>query len=78
MVNLRRQAKAWNRRANSDPITIRWKFTRKQARRKMNYSFTRSSHYGGSPIPVEFLRHFPDFSRVTMWRAKWILLHPKD
>jgi hypothetical protein len=27
---------------NRDHITIRWKFTRKQARRKMNYSFTRS------------------------------------
>ena len=44
IVNLRRQAKAWNRRANRDHITIRWKFTRKQARRKMNYSFTRSGY----------------------------------
>ena len=44
IVNLRRQAKAWNRRANSDQVTIRWKFTRKQARRKMNYSFTRSRY----------------------------------
>ena len=44
IVNLRCQAKAWNRRANSDHITIRWKFTRKQARRKINYSFTRSRY----------------------------------
>jgi len=41
---LRRQAKAWNRRANRDKITIKWKFTRKLARLKLNYSFTRSAH----------------------------------
>ncbi len=39
---LHHQTRAWNRRANRDRITIRWKFTRKQARRKMHYSFTRS------------------------------------
>jgi len=39
---LRRQTKAWNRRTNRDRITIQWKFTRKQARRKLNYSITRS------------------------------------
>ena len=39
---LRRQTKAWNRHVNRDHITICWKFTRKQARRKMNYAFTRS------------------------------------
>jgi hypothetical protein len=39
---LRRQTKAWNKRVNRDRITIRWKFTRKQARRKLNYSITRS------------------------------------
>jgi hypothetical protein len=44
IMDLLRQAKAWNRHANSDHITIRWKFTRKQARRKMNYSFTRSQY----------------------------------
>ena len=42
IVTLRRQTKAWNRRVNRDRITICWKFTRKQARRKMVYSFTRS------------------------------------
>ena len=31
IVKLRRQAKAWKRRANREHITIRWKFTRKQA-----------------------------------------------
>src|SRR5664280_3425619 len=44
IVNLRRQAKAWNRRANSDHITIRWKFTRKQVRLKLNYSIKRSRY----------------------------------
>jgi len=39
---LRRQTKAWNRRVNRDRLTIQWKFTRKQARRKLNYSITRS------------------------------------
>jgi len=34
--NLRRRATAWNRRANSDRIAIRWKFTGEQAR-KLNY-----------------------------------------
>ena len=41
---LRRQAKAWNRRTNRDKIKIQWKFTRKLARLKLNYSFTRSRH----------------------------------
>jgi transposase len=39
---LRRQARAWNRRTNRDQITIQWKFTRKLARLKLNYLFTRS------------------------------------
>ena len=39
---LRRQTKAWNRRVNRNQVTIQWKFTRKQARRKLNYSITRS------------------------------------
>jgi hypothetical protein len=38
---LRRQAKAWNRTANRDKITIKWKFTRKLAHLKLNYSFKR-------------------------------------
>jgi len=41
---LRRQTKAWNRRANRDKIRIQWKFTRKQARRTLHYSFTRSRY----------------------------------
>jgi transposase len=41
---LRRQTKAWNRRANRDKIKIQWKFTRKQARRTLHYSFTRSQY----------------------------------
>jgi hypothetical protein len=39
---LRRQAKAWNRRTNHDKTRIKWKFTRKLARIKLNYLFTRS------------------------------------
>ena len=39
---LRRQTKAWNRRVNRNQVTIQWKFTRKQARRNLNYSITRS------------------------------------
>jgi DDE superfamily endonuclease len=42
IATLRRQAKAWNRRVNRDQITSNWKFTRKLARLKFNYSFTRS------------------------------------
>ena len=38
IATLRRQTKAWNRRANRDQITIQWKFTRKLARLKLNYS----------------------------------------
>jgi hypothetical protein len=32
---LRDLAKAWNRRANCDKITIKWKFTGKMARLKL-------------------------------------------
>lgn len=39
---LRRQAKAWNRRINRTQTTIKWKFTRKKARLKLNYLFMRS------------------------------------
>ena len=42
IATLRRQAKAWNQRSNRAQITIQWKFTRKIARRKLNYSITRS------------------------------------
>jgi transposase len=44
IATLRRQTKTWNLRVNRDHITIRWKFTRKQARRKISYSFTRSRY----------------------------------
>ena len=39
---LRRQVKAWNRRINRAQTTIKWKFNRKKARLKLNYSFMRS------------------------------------
>jgi hypothetical protein len=41
---LRCQAKAWHRRTNRDKTKIQWKFTRKLARLKLNYSFKRSQH----------------------------------
>jgi hypothetical protein len=42
IASLRSQARSWNRRVNRDKITIQWTFTRKQARRKLNYIITRS------------------------------------
>jgi len=42
LAPLRSQARAWNRRVNRDQISIQWKFTRKQARRKLKYTITRS------------------------------------
>ena len=44
IATLRRQTKAWNHRTNRDKIKIQWKFTRKQARRTLHYSFTRSRY----------------------------------
>ncbi|WP_169746996.1 IS630 family transposase [Edaphobacter aggregans] len=41
---LRKQARAWERRVNRDRITIQWKFTRRQARRTLHYTITRSKH----------------------------------
>ncbi|MGH9599814.1 MAG: IS630 family transposase [Terracidiphilus sp.] len=38
LATLRREVRAWNRRLNRDGTTIEWKFTRKQARRKLHYS----------------------------------------
>lgn len=35
---------AWERRINRDHTTIDWKFTRKQARRKLHYSTTRARY----------------------------------
>jgi DDE superfamily endonuclease len=45
LENLRREAKAWNRRMNRNGVKINWKFDRKTARRKFGYkrnSFKRS------------------------------------
>jgi transposase len=41
---LRKQAQAWNRRVNKDKATIQWKFARRQARRRLHYTITRSKH----------------------------------
>jgi len=35
--DLRREAKAWNRRMNRDHITIDWQFSRRKAREKFGY-----------------------------------------
>jgi DDE superfamily endonuclease len=37
LKNLRREAKAWNRRMNRNRVKINWKFDRKTARRKFGY-----------------------------------------
>jgi hypothetical protein len=45
LKNLRREARAWNRRMNRDRVHINWKFDRQAARRKFGYkrkSFKRS------------------------------------
>ena len=42
---LRSEARAWNRKVNRDEVKIDWRFTRKNARKKLGYdknSFTRS------------------------------------
>jgi hypothetical protein len=37
---LRREVRAWNRKANRNRIKIDWKFTRTKARRKLRYKRT--------------------------------------
>jgi transposase len=37
IADLRREARAWNRKMNQDRVTIDWKFTRKKARQKFRY-----------------------------------------
>ena len=37
LTDLRREAKAWNRKMNRNHITINWQFTRKKARQKFGY-----------------------------------------
>jgi hypothetical protein len=44
IATLRRQGESRNRSVNRDQVTIKWKFTRKLARLKLNYSFTRSKY----------------------------------
>jgi transposase len=41
---LRKEARAWNRRANRDRVPIQWAFTRKKARHKFGYKITRSRY----------------------------------
>lgn len=42
LATLRGEVQAWGRRLNHDRFTIDWKFTRKQARRKLHYSTIRA------------------------------------
>ena len=37
LADLRREARAWNRRMNRDRVTINWRFTRRKARQKFGY-----------------------------------------
>lgn len=41
---LRQQTQTWNRCVNKDKATIQWKFTRRQARKTLHYTITRSKH----------------------------------
>ena len=38
LVALYQEAQAWNRKMNRDRVTINWKFTRKSARQKFDYT----------------------------------------
>lgn len=40
IVNLRSQARSWNRRMNRNRVTIDWQFTRRKARQKFGYKRT--------------------------------------
>jgi len=42
--DLTTQTRAWNQRINQNQTTIKWKFTRKNARRKLKYNITRSEY----------------------------------
>ncbi len=42
--DLTTQTRAWNQRINQNQTTIKWKFTRKKARRKLKYNITRSEY----------------------------------
>jgi hypothetical protein len=59
-VSLRKETRAWNRRVNRDRVAIEWKFTRKQARKKLGYTIMRSRYYSKSifsnPKPCNRLR----------------------
>ena len=62
--DLRREAKAWNRKMNRDRVTINWKFTRKKARRKFGYKRNklrgqRPSKTAADPHPIIFRQSFP-------------------
>jgi len=43
-ASLAKEARAWNRRANRDHMTIQWAFTRRKARQKFGYTITRSRY----------------------------------
>lgn len=44
LLVLKREARPWNRVLNRNSTTIDWKFTRRQARKKLHYSITRTGH----------------------------------
>jgi transposase len=43
-ASLRRETQAWSRRTNHHRIPIQWSFTRKKARRMLDYTITRSRY----------------------------------
>ena len=44
LTALQHEVRAWKRLLNRNRTTIEWNFTRKQARRKLHYSFTRTRY----------------------------------
>ena len=44
LTTLRSEVHAWGKRLNHDRTTIEWNFTRKQARRKLHYSITKTRY----------------------------------
>jgi transposase len=44
LAELQREVRACNLRLNNDQTTIQWKFSRRKARQKFNYSFMKTKH----------------------------------
>lgn len=56
LTTLRGEVRAWDRRSNRDRTTIDWKFTRKQARRKLHYSTKQARYQTASAVDGQYAR----------------------